>query len=152
LELFSNGGTVFAAFKAAGVKKAEKNGVNCPIDGLTYFVEDLVASSPGAAATLVAKLIPPETPPQAPPTNIRVQIHPVVAGSYFSPEAVAVLRATGQLPDDAVIHLVQSPSPPEKPVISEPDDEPDNNVVVGDFLKMRLGGGGGEPPGGGAAA
>jgi hypothetical protein len=47
---------LLAGIARSGTKKARKAGVNHKVDGLEYFVENLVDSNGGAAATLIAKL------------------------------------------------------------------------------------------------
>ena len=66
---------LLAGIVASGEKKAKKNGVNGKVDGFQYFIETLVDGNGGAAATLIAKMLPPEQPPEkaaGPGVNINV--------------------------------------------------------------------------------
>jgi hypothetical protein len=49
----------------AGIKKAKKAGRNEKVDGLEFYIEDLAANNSSAAATLISKLIPPESASQS---------------------------------------------------------------------------------------
>jgi hypothetical protein len=77
---------LLAGIIASGEKKARKNGVNGKIDGFSYFVESLVDGNGGAAATLIAKMLPSEAPPPKPVgPGITVNISSVAEGQQFSP-------------------------------------------------------------------
>lgn len=76
---------LMAGIDSAGLKKAKKNGVNVKVDGLTYLVEDLVQNNSSAAATLIAKLIPPELPPENAIAAATVNILPVESGQHYGP-------------------------------------------------------------------
>ena len=52
---------------------------------LEYFVESLVDTNGGAAATLIAKLIPPEQPPEASGGSMIVNVSSVATGQQFAP-------------------------------------------------------------------
>ena len=77
---------LLAGIIASGEKKARKAGVNGKIDGFSYFVESLVDGNGGAAATLIAKMLPSEPPPQKPigPPMV-VNVHSVAEGQQFLP-------------------------------------------------------------------
>jgi hypothetical protein len=76
---------LLAGIARSGTKKAKKAGVNHKVDGLEYFVESLVDSNGGAAATLIAKLIPPEQPPEFSGSPLIVNVRPVAEGNQFAP-------------------------------------------------------------------
>ena len=76
----------FAGIIASGEKKARKAGVNGKVDGFAYFVESLVDGNGGAAATLIAKMLPAEQP--APAFNgpgVTINVHSAAEGQQFSP-------------------------------------------------------------------
>ena len=78
---------LLAGIARSGAKKAKKAGVNHKVDGLEYFVENLVDSNGGAAATLIAKLIPQDVPSpelsRAP--GVVVNVSSVAEGQQFAP-------------------------------------------------------------------
>ena len=83
---------LLAGIARSGVKKAKKAGINHRIDGLEYYIESLVDNNAGAAATLIAKLIPPEQPPpelSGSPTTIVV--NPVLSGNMYAPGHTVLL-------------------------------------------------------------
>ena len=60
--------------------------MNGKIDGFSYFVESLVDGNGGAAATLIAKMLPSEAPPPKPVgPGVTVNIHSAAEGQQFSP-------------------------------------------------------------------
>ena len=81
-----------AGITAAGEKKAVKDGVNGEVDGLTYFVEVLASSNNAAAATLISKLIPPETPqPETSGAPLNVNVISVCEGNMWAPGKTLLL-------------------------------------------------------------
>lgn len=76
---------LLAGIARSGTKKAKKAGINHKVDGFEYFVENLVDSNGGAAATLIAKLIPPEQPPEASGGSMIVNVSSVATGQQFAP-------------------------------------------------------------------
>jgi hypothetical protein len=74
-----------AGIARSGAKKAKKAGINHKVDGIEYFVENLVDSNGGAAATLIAKLIPPEQPPELPAgPGVIINIRSAAEGQQFA--------------------------------------------------------------------
>ena len=82
---------LLAGISRSGQKKAKKAGVNAKVDGLEYFVESLVDANAAAAATLIAKLIPPEQPPEASGSPLSVNIVSVLEGNMFAPGKTVLL-------------------------------------------------------------
>ena len=77
---------LLAGIIASGEKKARKNGVNGKVDGFAYFVESLVDGNGGAAATLIAKMLPSEPPPPAfNGPGVTINVHSAAEGEVFLP-------------------------------------------------------------------
>jgi hypothetical protein len=77
---------LLAGIARSGTKKAKKAGINHKVDGFEYFVENLVDSNGGAAATLIAKLIPPEQPPELPAgPGVIINLRSAAEGQQFAP-------------------------------------------------------------------
>ena len=124
---------LLAGIARSGVKKARKAGVNQKVDGIEYFVENLVDTNGGAAATLIAKLIPPEEPKPEKGgggiTNVNVinipPNHQVCPDGNFRPEFEAVVlwrqhREAEKRQPDNVVTLREPKS----------DDDDDGNTAA----------------------
>ena len=95
-----------AGIAASGAKRAKKAGINHKVDPVEYLVSELFDNN-AAAATLLAKPIPPEAKAEpAAGARVTVNIHPIASGTFLSPQAMEHLRATHQLPLDATITLL----------------------------------------------
>ena len=78
--------TILAGITRSGAKKARKAGVNQKVDGVEFFIEQLVDGNAGAAATLIAKLIPPEPPaPEFSGPGLIVNVASAHEGQQFAP-------------------------------------------------------------------
>ena len=76
---------LMAGIAAAGDRKARKAGKNGKIDGFDFYLEQLFDTSNAAAATLLAKLIPPEKTPEVSGGRVIVNVHSVAEGQFYSP-------------------------------------------------------------------
>jgi hypothetical protein len=75
------------ALTGAGVKLAQKAGLNKNVDGFTHYIEDLAGKNPSAAATLVTKLISMEeaAPAASSGHTMPIIVNAVLSGNQFSP-------------------------------------------------------------------
>lgn len=83
---------LLAGIARSGTKKAKKAGINHKVDGFEYFVENLVDSNGGAAATLISKLIPPEQAQREFPISpMIINVRSVAEGNMFAPGNLVLL-------------------------------------------------------------